>query len=75
MTDIRHPRIRNVKRQIEWADGDWRHVIIVSTDLSLDSQAPGYDSAAVNDLVNAIGNRLREAKAGYQTIRIEEAQD
>lgn len=73
MTDIRHPRVTNVKRQLEWADGNWRHVIIVQTDLTLDSQAPDYDSAAVNGLVNAIGKRLREANAGYQTIRIEEA--
>lgn len=71
MTDIRHPRIRNVKRQIEWTDGTWRHVIVVTTDLSLDSRASDYDSAAVN----AIGASLREADAGYQTIRIEEAVD
>ncbi len=75
MTDIRHPRIRNVKRQIEWTDGTWRHVIVVTTDLSLDSRASDYDSAAVNELVNAIGASLREADAGYQTIRIEEAVD
>lgn len=73
MTTIRHPKIRKVIRQLEWVDGEWKHVLIVKADLTLNTLAEDYDSAAVENLVNAISSSLKKANAGFHKIKIEEA--
>ncbi|RED53264.1 hypothetical protein [Aestuariispira insulae] len=72
MATLRHPRIRKVVRQLEWDGGDWKHILIIKTDLSLNTQSADYDKEAVNQLVTAISTTLKNAKAGYHKIKIEE---
>lgn len=70
--DLNHPRIRSVKKQIEWQDGKWNHVLVIATDVRLDTFADDYDSAAVNELVDSVGTALGKARAGFHKVKIEE---
>ena len=72
MSTLNHPRIRKVIRQLEWEAGDWKHVLIIKTDLSLNADDKDYDGAAVDNLVKAISNTLKNAKSGFHKIKIEE---
>ena len=72
MSTIHHPHIRKVVRQLEWDGGDWKHVLIIKTDLSLNTQSKDYDKKAVNQLVSAVSNTLKNARAGYHKVKIEE---
>ena len=72
MSAFRHPKIRKVVRQLEWEDGEWKHVLTIKTDLSLNTLAEDYDDKAVDDLVQAISKSLKNAKTGFHKIKIEE---
>lgn len=72
MSTLNHPRIRKVIRQLEWEAGEWKHVLTIKTDLSLNAEAEDYDAAAVDALVKAISHTLKNAKSGFHKIKIEE---
>ena len=72
MANIEHPNVVDAKRELEWSGGEWKHVWIVRTDLSLDMTAEDYDSAAVQSLIDAVNNAIRQATRGFHKIRIQE---
>jgi hypothetical protein len=68
MKATEHPHIAEVRREIVYDGGRWRHMLVVVTDLSLDPAAPDHDAKALNDVIQAVANSAIENQSGYHGI-------
>ncbi len=73
MAKLKHKHVVEEKRVIEWNGKDWQHILVVTTDLSLDSTKKAYNSDALNEMVNAVSDNLKKRKDGFQKVQIVEA--
>lgn len=73
MAKLKHKNVVEEKRVLEWNGKEWQHILVVKTNLSLDSTKKAYDSDALNDMVNTVSANLKSRKDGFQKVQIEEA--
>lgn len=73
MMRIDVPHIVSTKKQMEFFEGKWSHILIVQTDLSLDPEADDYNADDVSLLLKNVSTALRARKSGYHKIKLEEA--
>jgi len=72
MAKLKHKNVVEEKRKIEWDGKEWQHILVIKTDLSLDSTKKTYNSDALNEMVNAVSANLKSRKDGFQKVQIEE---
>jgi hypothetical protein len=68
MEAIEHPHVADVRRELVYENGRWRHLLIVVTDLSLDPAAPDHDAKTLNEVIQAVANHAMTGKSGYHGI-------
>ncbi|MDX1736669.1 MAG: hypothetical protein R3261_00420 [Alphaproteobacteria bacterium] len=73
MMKIDVPHIVSTKKQMEWFEGKWSHVLIVKTDLCLDTESEDYNASDVKLLLKNVSSAIKSRKSGYHKIKIEEA--
>ncbi len=72
MAKLNHKNIVDEKRIIEWDGKEWQHILVIKTNLPLDSTKKTYDSDGLNSMVNEVSLNLKSRKNGFQKVRIEE---
>lgn len=70
MKATEHPHIAEVRREIVYDGGRWRHMLVVVTDLSLDPSAPDHDANALNEIIQTVANSAMETNSGYHGITV-----
>lgn len=68
METIEHPHVAEVRRELVYENANWRHMLIVVTDLSLDPTAPDHDPKLLNEVIQLIANNAIAKNQGYHGI-------
>jgi hypothetical protein len=68
MEAIAHPHIAEVRRELVYEGGNWKHLLIIVTDLNLDPAAPGHDSKILNEIIQMVASAAITAKTGYHAL-------
>lgn len=68
MEAIEHPHIAEVRRELVYEGGKWKHLIIIVTDLSLDPNANGHDAKTLNEIIQLVANTAISNKSGYHAL-------
>ncbi|NMM45999.1 hypothetical protein HH303_15990 [Rhodospirillaceae bacterium KN72] len=68
METIEHPHIAEVRRELVYETGRWRHMMVVITDLSLDPSAPDHDAKTLNEVIQTVAEQAIANKSGYHGI-------
>jgi len=63
-----NPHVLEVRRELHYDNGNWRHLLIVITDLPLDPQEEGHDPNSLNKVIQHVANAAIKAKNGYNGI-------
>jgi|GEM_PF-859303 len=63
-----HPHVLEVRRELHYENGNWRHILIVITDLPIDPQDEGHDANGLNKVIQHVANEAIKAKNGYNGI-------
>ena len=69
---IDHPNIISVSKQMEWFEGKWSHILIVKTDLCLDTEDDRYDAESVSMILSRLSEAVKARKTGFHKIKLEE---
>ncbi|MTI10075.1 hypothetical protein [Curvivirga aplysinae] len=72
MMKIDVPHIISTKKQMEWSNNKWTHVLIVKTDLALDNESEDYNAGDLQLLLKNISTALKSRKTGFDKIKLEE---
>lgn len=57
---------------MEFFKGEWLHVLIVKTSLSLDPESGRYNQTDITTLLSDITAAVKTRKSGYHKIKLEE---
>lgn len=67
---ISHPNAKRYWFTLEVADGGMKQIMVVETDLHLNSSHPGHDSGAVDSLLATIQGFMVTEAPHIQNVRI-----
>ncbi len=70
MQGTNHPHVLEVRRELHYDNGNWRHILVVITDLPLDPQQEGHDPKGLNDVIQHVANEALKARNGYNSIAV-----
>lgn len=64
------PNIKRTWLEVEWKDKRPEHVLVIETDLELWPSAPGFDSGALDDMIDNAITRQADVNHTIDRVRV-----
>lgn len=69
-SEILHPGVVRIERELTWSASGWEHVVIVVTDVPLDPAEPGHDAAELHAIAESVSKELKRKGQGFSRLTI-----
>lgn len=67
---IEHPNIKKMSCTLEGPPNDIKRVVVVETDLQLDSLNPQYNQEKVDSLITTLEAHINQHRDMYDSVRV-----